>query len=287
MDGAEPAQARLGAYLARIGLAAAPQRSGAGLEQILAAHRRHIAFENYDVMLGRGVALDDAAVFAKLVSRGRGGYCFEQNALFGAMLAQMGFANRPLMARVWLAAEAGVVPMRGHTLRLVDLDGQPWIADAGFGGAYAPAMPLRDGACARTGDGAEHRLSLVGELGDVRHQWLLERRGPLAATDGRAQGESDWVAQYGFDLRHVAPVDLEMANFYVAHRPGGRFTTLNVGSIVLADGFVAMTDRRLRVYAGGKVDERDLPDAAAWLGAAQQWLKLAISAEEVAGLRLY
>jgi N-hydroxyarylamine O-acetyltransferase len=118
-----------------------------GLEAVQRAHRMNIGFENLDVMLGRGVSVDPDAIFGKLVMGARGGYCFEHNALFGDMLGRLGFDNRPLLARVFLGLpEDAAPPPMTHTFRLVDLDGQAWIADAGFGGSYVPAMPLTDGA---------------------------------------------------------------------------------------------------------------------------------------------
>src|SRR3546814_16635827 len=93
------------AYLRRIGLEQAPRPDQEGLMSVQRAHRWAIPFENFDIPLGRGISLDPAAVFDKLVVRRRGGYCFEQNQLFLRALLQLGFDARPLLARVWLMAE--------------------------------------------------------------------------------------------------------------------------------------------------------------------------------------
>ncbi|WP_438452424.1 arylamine N-acetyltransferase, partial [Listeria monocytogenes] len=71
----------LTAYLARIDLPETPVADVDGLAALQRAHRLAIPFENLDVKLGRGVAIDSASVFDKLVTRRRGGYCFEQNRL--------------------------------------------------------------------------------------------------------------------------------------------------------------------------------------------------------------
>jgi len=148
-------------------------------------------------MLGRGIRLAPDAICAKLVGLRRGGYCFEQNSLFLQMLRAMGFAARPLLARVWLGL-AGEVPPRTHMLLLVTIDGEQWIADVGFGGSYIPPMPLADGARAETPDGARHRLRRATLPGDPDGVWLLGRAGPVAATDGRFRDSANWQAQYGF-----------------------------------------------------------------------------------------
>ena len=89
----------LPAYLARIALPAPPAPDAEGLAAVQRAHRLVIPFENLDIPLGRGISLDPDAVFDKLVTRGRGGYCFEQNQLFLRALHAMGFTARPLLAR--------------------------------------------------------------------------------------------------------------------------------------------------------------------------------------------
>ena len=135
---------RLDAYLTRIGLDRRPQPDAAGLMQVQAAHRQAIPFENLDIPLGRGIDCSADSVFAKLVSGRRGGFCFEHNRLLADMLTALGFTNRLLLARVLLGNPPQLTP-RTHCLVLVEVDGEPWIADAGFGGSYAPPMRLGDG----------------------------------------------------------------------------------------------------------------------------------------------
>ena len=277
----------LSLYLARIGLDVAPPATAEGLEKVQRAHRMAIGFENMDVMLGRGISVEPGAVWGKLVARTRGGYCFEQNLVFGQMLAALGFANRPLLGRVWLGLEAGVVPPRTHTLRLVEVSGAAWIADAGFGGSYVPALPLVDGAEAETQDGARHRLRLVGDLGDVRGQWLLERAGPQSATDGRAAAHGDWQAQYSFDLAQVDPADLALSNHWTSSKPGTRFTTQCLASIVLEDGFASLSGRRLSMYAAGRGDMMEMTSAQDWRRVLADLFRVELSADEVAALGLF
>src|SRR5690606_8611441 len=60
------------AYLDRIGLAAPPRVTADGLESVHRAQAYTVPFENFDILLGRGISLDPAEVFAKLVTRRRG-----------------------------------------------------------------------------------------------------------------------------------------------------------------------------------------------------------------------
>ncbi len=249
----------LDAYLARIDMPARPTLDAAGLARLQHQHRLAVPFENLDVRLGRPIAIDSAAVFAKIVGERRGGYCFEQNRLFLDALAALGFAARPLLARVWLGmGDDGPVPPLTHTLSLVSVrgdDGEPrdWIADPGFGGSYAPPMPLVDGAEAEAPDGARFRLAADGA------GWMLWRDGPAATTDGRGAGEG-WRRQYGFTLTPVAEADLAMGNHWASTAPGTRFVTHSIASLVLPHGFASLTDRHYRRRSGESAAEGTITD---------------------------
>ena len=91
---------RLDDYLTRVGFDRAVKPDLATLAALHAAHVNAIPFEGLDPLLGRPVRLDLASVQAKLVQSRRGGYCFEQNALFKAVLETIGFQVAELGARV-------------------------------------------------------------------------------------------------------------------------------------------------------------------------------------------
>jgi len=269
----------LDAYLARIGLGLPPPADAEGLATVQRAHRLSIPFENLDVRLGRGISLDPDHVFEKIVHRRRGGYCFEQNQLFLRALTAIGFDARPLLARVWLLADG--VPPRTHTLNLIQIDGEPWVADAGFGGSYSPPMQLRDGYEAVGPDGASFRLSLTED-----HGWLLERRGDPAATDGRAPHDG-WQAQYGFTLEKVAGSDLELSNHWTSTRPGTRFTTLSVVSLCLPSGFASLTDRHYTRRNADQLVEADIESATAYRLRLNFVFGIVLDDVEVGGLGLF
>jgi N-hydroxyarylamine O-acetyltransferase len=105
------------------------------LHALTGAHTQNIPFENLDVLLGHGIDLSDDVVFDKLVVRKRGGYCFEQNALFMRVLSALGFEVKPLSARgriFW--PDRSFVPPRTHLLLQVTLNGERWLTDVGMGG---------------------------------------------------------------------------------------------------------------------------------------------------------
>ncbi|WP_425326460.1 arylamine N-acetyltransferase family protein [Sphingomonas oligophenolica] len=272
----------LDAYLARIGLPARVTLDAAGLARLQLAHRLAIPFENLAVVLGRGIRIDSAAVFAKLVTARRGGYCFEQNRLFLDALDALGFDARPLLARVWLGvADDGAIPPLTHTLGLVTIDGDAWIADAGFGGSYSPPMRLIDGEEVAAPDGARFRLERAGDDG-----WMLLRDGDSATTDGRGVG-AGWQRQCGFTLAEVMPADLALSNHWTSTAPGTRFTTLTVVSIALPTGFASLTDRAYRRKAGDKEQATEITDPRVYRLRLSLMFGIDLSPDEVAALGLF
>jgi N-hydroxyarylamine O-acetyltransferase len=89
----------LDAYLARIGFGGAPAADVDTLRALHRAHHAAIPFENVDIVLGRRLEVDLDSVQDKLVRRPRGGYCFEHNLLFAAVLERLGYAVTRLAAR--------------------------------------------------------------------------------------------------------------------------------------------------------------------------------------------
>ena len=269
----------LTAYLARIQLPARVTADAAGLQRLQRAHRLVIPFENLDVALGRPIAIDGDGVFAKLVTARRGGFCFEHHRLFADALAALDFVARPLLARVWLGVDG--VPPRNHALSLVRVDGQDWIADAGFGGSYAPAMPLIDGAEAEAPDGARFRLSAEPE-----HGWMLWRDGPGGSTDGRWAGPG-WQRQYSFALDAVDEAELAAASHSSATAPASRFVRHRIVTLPLPHGFASLVDRQYRRRAGADETAGEIVDPRVYRLRLSLMFGIDLTKDEVAALGLF
>ncbi len=262
---------QLAAYFARIGAGETSSSLGA-LTEVQRAHRLAIPFENLDIPLGAGIDLDPEQLFDKLVTRRRGGYCFEQNALFLSMLQALGFRARPLLARVWLRASPNdPVPPRTHTLNLVEVDGADFIADAGFGGSYAPPMPLVADEVTTGPDGARHRLARHRE-----HGWMLQR--------DAGQG---WERQYSFTTEIAYPADLETANHFTATKPDSRFTRLRIVTRALPDGYASLIDRQLTISHAGQAESVDVAGPDEYLQVLDELFDLRLTRAQVDALGLF
>lgn len=194
----------LPAYFARIGYSGLAEPSIGTLQALHLAHATHIPFENLDVLLGRGVSLELEAIQRKLVGNRRGGYCFEQNALFSAVLEQLGFEVVRLLARVRLGTTR-ILP-RTHMVLGVRVAGADWLADVGFGGwGLLEPIPLVAGRETRQGDWVL-RLRREGAA------WVLECPQCPVGPD-----------QYVFTTEPQLAVDYEAPNHYCATHPQSRF----------------------------------------------------------------
>ncbi|EEA03160.1 N-hydroxyarylamine O-acetyltransferase [Burkholderia sp. H160] len=198
----------LESYFARIGYQG-PR--AATLDVLRATHRLHpgaIPFENLNPLMGRPVRLDLESVERKLVSAKRGGYCFEQNMLFANVLMQLGFKVTPLLARVVWGRAPGTIAPRTHMVLRVDIDGEAWIADVGFGGVTLTA-PLRLTA----------GLAQPVPLGTFR---LADAGHDTAYLEVLAPDES-WARVYHVGLHAVEWVDYETSNWYTSTSPDSIF----------------------------------------------------------------
>lgn len=200
----------LDAYFERIDYRGERAPTAETLRALHRAHVLHIPFENLDVILGRGISLDLDDLQKKIVAARRGGYCFEQNALFAAALEALDFQVTRLAARVRLGSQQ--VRPRTHMSLLVEADGERWLADVGFGAwGLMEAIPL-------VADREVHQGPWRFHLRREGEEWILVA--PQCPTG---------ADQFAFTLEPQLPVDHELPNHYCAtHRQSSFVRTLTV-----------------------------------------------------------
>lgn len=121
----------LAAYLERVRFEGTPRVDLDTLRRLHVGHLRSIPYENVDVALGRGASRDLGVIFDKLVTRRRGGWCYEMCGLLAWALGEIGFAVTPLAGGVERAVR-GDSAIGNHLVLLVDLD-RRYLCDVGFG----------------------------------------------------------------------------------------------------------------------------------------------------------
>jgi N-hydroxyarylamine O-acetyltransferase len=236
----------LPAYFARIGHRGDAAPTLANLQSIHARHVDAIPFENLAAFLGEAVPLDLASLQGKLLTPGRGGWCFEHNLYLSAVLEAMGYEVRRLAARVRWNVPAGVVTPRSHMLMRVRVAGEDYIADTGFGGLTLSA-PLR----------------LMADLEQATphepHRLLAEGEG--YALQAKIAGE--WAAMYAFDLHEQQQADYEVSNWYLANNPRSQFVSGIIAARAAPGVRHALRNTRYAIHhADGRTERRFLGDAA-------------------------
>lgn len=240
----------LDAYLSRIGAPAQPP-SRSALDDLHEAHVRAFTFDNIDVLLDAhpGVSLD--AVQEKFVRRGRGGYCFEHGVLFAAALERLGYDVERRLGRVGGQA-------RTHCVVLVTVDGEPLLADPGFGMSVLRPIPLAHGAEEGHG-GWRYRLQ-EEPLGPGRG-WTLER-----------WRDEHWELMHTHDELPVQPLDVTVGHHYTSTFPTIHFRHMLMVTRHLPGRHVAVTDKTVTVRRPGEPTEHrelrdgELPDLLDELG---------------------
>jgi N-hydroxyarylamine O-acetyltransferase len=235
----------LDAYCRRIGYAGELTPTLDTLRTIHELHPRAIAFENLDPLLKRPVLLDAASLQDKMLHGGRGGYCYEHNVLFGEALRVIGFKFKALAARVMWNRPDGIVAPRGHMLLLVDVGGQSYIADVGFGGntLTAPLALLPD-----------------VEQPTPHESFRLIEAGGEYVVQIKVRGL--WANVYRFDLVEQLLPDLDQGNWYMSTHPDSPFVTeLSVARVETGRRF-GLRNNELAVHRLNGETERRLARSA-------------------------
>ena len=177
------------------------------LQQILRAHVCYVPFENIDVLLDKDINLDLQSLEQKILLQGRGGYCFEINSLFAALLTALHFQVTTHTGRVYFGREDGHERPRTHMVLLVQLEGETWLTDATFG-----ALGFTQPFCVSNPNHLQNPPNLRVRKQPSNNQFLLQSK-----LSGK------WQDLYVFDDTIALPIDYEVANFYTSKHPRSAF----------------------------------------------------------------
>lgn len=264
------------AYLGRIGYAGPRDPTRDTLRALHAAHLLAVPFENLDIGLGRPIALDDAALFDKIVARRRGGFCYELNGLFAALLRALGFAVTLLSAGVRRRLDAPgptFGPEFDHLALRVDL-AEPWLVDVGFGDAFR--WPLRLGVAEEQIDGGKRRPILgAAPVGLWQDRYRIARTGDRLSLQ-RRDWQGGWHDRYRFTLTPRAPTDFAAMCRYHQTSPDSGFTRRRTCTIATAEGRATIDDDHLIITRGVEREERPLRDERQYAAALREHFGIAL-----------
>ena len=194
-----------------------------------------IAYENLDLLAKKPLSLEGDALYEKIVTRGRGGYCFELNGLLSYVLKEMGFNVKNYLAR-FLRGEEGV-PMRRHRVVSVMLDDGEYICDIGVA-SKSPRSPLKL---------EKDTLQVLGNEKycfekDVELGWILME-----------QASGEWSRMFSFTDECQFDIDFYQPSFYCETHPDSMFNKYPKVGIKTEDGRKSINDREYKVFEEEKV----------------------------------
>jgi N-hydroxyarylamine O-acetyltransferase len=245
------------AYLARIGYAGPVTPT---LEVLRAVHRAHllsVPFENLDIARGRALVVDQEACVRKLVEERRGGFCYEMNGAFAALLQAIGFQVTLLSARV-ARQDGSFGPEFDHLTLRVDLD-QPWLADVGFGDSFIEPLRLLPGI-AQQDAGQIYRMTETGSVLQLQ-KW---------ETGGA------WNDMYRFTLQPRQIQDFAAMCHYHQTSPESSFTRTRLCTRATPEGRITLSGMKLTITRKGEKEERMLSSENEWRAALRRHFDLVL-----------
>ncbi len=236
------------AYLKRIGYAGPLKHNSNLLRNLHRAHLFAVPFENLDISFGLKIICDEDAFLRKIIERHRGGFCYELNGAFAALLRALGFRVTLLSARV-PREDGSLSPEFDHLTLRVDLE-ETWLADVGFGDCFLEPLRFAIGFEQPQG-GRKYRI--VDEDGSLH----VERTEP----------DDRWKRQYSFALTPRRLDEFAAMCHYHQTSPESPFTRKKLCTLATADGRITLSDRKLIITRNGRREERMLGSEEEWRSA--------------------
>ncbi|KAK9371572.1 arylamine N-acetyltransferase 1 [Lipomyces chichibuensis] len=297
--------AQLNQYYERISLPSshrnATERGGLPFLMVLTKYQMAaIPFENLELHYSphHNISLDPQHLFHKMVGRGtnRGGYCMENNCLFGTVLRSLGFNVYSVGARVneavrSVAATAGLSGQKydgwNHMLNIVTVDNQQYLVDVGFGAGGSPIhpLPLIHGSVSVNIGPQKNRLlrQRIPQHTDRKQQlWCLEH----SNDDGLI-----WTPTYAFTDIEFLPEDFAIMNYWTSTHPTSWFTkVIIVVKTLLEDGevvgHVTLLQNEVKRRIRGRTEILDtLSSEEERVRALSQRFGITLSKEEICAIR--
>jgi N-hydroxyarylamine O-acetyltransferase len=216
----------INAYLERINYQGSLALTAEALRDLQLAHLLAVPFENLSIHAKQPIVLEDEALFTKIVEDRRGGFCYEANGLFAALLRALGFKVAMLSAAV-ADPQGNFGPEFAHMALMVTLE-QRWLVDVGFGDSFREPL-LIDERSEQTQGSGTYRI-----LPDDTHLILMQR-----------DGVDEWKAQYRFTLQPYEYTDYAQMCHYHQTSPDSHFTKGRICTLATQGGRLTLSGMRL------------------------------------------
>lgn len=226
-------------YLQRIGYSQTVSPDFVTLSELQWVHITHIPYENLDILAGIPLSLKAEDLFQKIVTRKRGGYCFELQGLYKELLESIGFHVTQYSAR--FMDEPDIVQMRRHRVLVVQIGNERYLTDVGIR-SESPRTPIKLVSDELQSDGiCEYRFRR-----DPFYGWVLCQK----------ERRKAWKAMYGFTEEQQIDDDFVMPSFYCEKHPDSTFNKFMKISIFNGESNFTLVNGVFQEYRNAKVQLR-------------------------------
>lgn len=201
------------------------------LGEITRRHAARFAFSSVGPMLGEDLPLDIESLYRRIIVSGRGGYCFEQNSLLFEMLQELGYEVCLYLGRVIYNQD--IHPGLTHRITLVEIGGDRYIADVGFG-------PL----------GPQFPVNMSGEVSRESFRvFRIEERHP-GVFHMQTLKDGEYFSLYKFELARYGSADCEVGHFYSHKHPNATFVNHLVVSRIMDNEVRSLRNHEFWIITG-------------------------------------
>lgn len=228
-------------------------------ETLHALHYSHVLavpFENLDIHVGRPIVLDEDYLYDKIVTRRRGGFCFELNGLFAALLRELGFNVTLLASNVGNGERSTLGPEFDHLALLVRLE-EAWLADVSFGHSFVEPLQLNEPGEQMQRTGVYRRVRQDGD--GMTLEW---------------NRDDQWVRAYRFNLQPRLLSDFGETCYYLQTSPESAFTQKRICYRATLGGQISLRDMRLIITTNGQRHEQELANQDEYVAILQKYFQI-------------
>lgn len=205
------------------------------LKKLQQNHITSVPYENLDILNGVPIDLSQEALFEKIVTNRRGGYCFELGGAVTMLLCELGFSTKSYLGR-FLKGETKI-PVRRHRVVVTECEGKRYVVEVGIG-IEAPRAPLvlEEDTLQECSNGI-FRFSRDAFLG-----WVLCEK-----------VEDEWKSYYSFTEEEQLDIDFIQPSFYCEKHPASPFNKSPMVAIKTPDGRRAINDHDYKIFQNGEL----------------------------------
>ncbi|XP_041836465.1 arylamine N-acetyltransferase, pineal gland isozyme NAT-10-like [Melanotaenia boesemani] len=213
----------------------------ATLKLIHKLHVMSIPFENLSIHCGERIIMDLEVIFKKVVRSSRGGWCLENNFLFGWVLREMGFNTITLSSRVFNSILNDFGALDSHLIHKVIIDGKAYIADVSFGVSSQVREPLE----LMSGKDQPQEAGIF-RLIDKGDMWVLEKTGRKPEVVNPEFTTSSLVNRKETKMIYCFTLEPREAQYFfdtsdrLQRDPASLFTNKSICSLQTSKGFKAL-----------------------------------------------